>query len=125
MVGDFMSGPTVVNRHHVKGSHPEGSFYIGRRGRIAFEEIARGCDDATALGNPRRDRTEGNLRAYRRWLWDALRQGHSGVLSAFDRITEASFLVCSCAPRACHGDIVAKAWRAWAKAGKPRRWTVA
>lgn len=115
-------GPIVVNRHHVKGQHPPGSIYIGRRGNIAFGEIGRGCADGTALGNPRRDRTTANLEAYRRLLWDALRQGKSDVLAVFDQLTEESRLVCSCAPRPCHGDVVARAWRAWRKAGKPRQW---
>jgi hypothetical protein len=113
-------GPTVVNRHHVTGRHPEGSIYIGRRGPIAFREIARGCADGTALGNPRRDRTADNLKAYRCWLWGLLRQGHSGVLAVFDTLTEESRLVCSCAPGPCHGDVVAKAWRWWVDAGRPR-----
>lgn len=112
----------VVNRHHVKGKHPAGSVYIGRRGPIAFRELARGCADGTILGNPRTDRTRANLDAYRRRLWLMLRQGHQDVLDVFDMLTEESSLVCSCAPGPCHGDVVANAWHAWVEAGRPRRW---
>lgn len=111
----------VVNRHRVKGKHPKGSVYIGRRGPIAWREIARGCADGTALGNPRTDRTEANLDAYRRRLWLMLRGGHQDVLDVFGMLTEESVLVCSCKPGPCHGDVVASAWAWWVDAGRPRR----
>ncbi len=110
-----MSGPYVVNRHHVKGSHPKGSIYVGRPGPIAWQEVARGCLDGTALCNPDRRRDDGNLARYRRHLWDGLRFGRSDWLALFEQITPETRLVCSCAPRPCHADVIVRAWRWWSE----------
>lgn len=96
-----MSGPIVVNRHHYRGkSLPEPWVYIGR---------------GTPLGNvvSRRDThsEEEAMRLYRKWLWGRLRVGDRAVLDALRAITPRHHLVCSCAPRACHGDVVLAAWK--------------
>lgn len=106
---------SVVNRHHYKGLYPASGVYIyvGRPGRIADEEIERGCLDGTAFGNPYRvgivpeDRI---IRQYKRWLWNRIQ---ADVLKGpLLDIKDGSILVCSCRPRPCHGDVIADAWRA-------------
>ena len=96
-----MSDPIVVNRHHYRGKPlPDPWVYIGR---------------GTPLGNvvSRRDThsEEEAMRLYRKWLWERIRAGDRAVLGALRAITPQHHLVCSCAPRTCHGDVVLAAWR--------------
>lgn len=89
--------PHVVNRHHFK-SPPAGAIYVGR---------------GTPLGNPYtldgRTREEA-LDLYRQWLWKKICAYDHDVLQMLDRIKESTPLVCSCAPKSCHADIVCAAW---------------
>jgi hypothetical protein len=97
--------PTVINRWHfapkAKGLGakplPTPWLYIGR---------------GTPLGNPFTVANYGSsaLELYRRWLWDRLAARDSAVLAEMSRITDAHYLVCSCKPRPCHGDVVVAAW---------------
>lgn len=92
--------PTVVNRHHYKkGELPRPWTYVGR---------------GTPLGNPFTVQEHGQnaLELYRRWLWDKIRGSDPQVLSALADIREDTNLVCSCAPRPCHADVICRAW-AW------------
>lgn len=105
--------PLVVNRH--AQSAPSG-FYIGRKSSLSARLIASGYFDATALGNPfkPRDYAEPSecLEAYRRHLWAAIQLRDWAVLDVLSRIARARApeLVCSCAPRPCHGDVIAEDW---------------
>lgn len=86
--------PTVINRHHFKGrALPEPNVYIGR---------------GTPLGNPftREEHGEQAIALYRDHLWTKIEARDPGVLAALNAITPAHNLVCSCAPRPCHGHVV-------------------
>lgn len=112
----------VVNRHHVKGPYPEGGIYVyvGRAGRIADEEIARGCLDGTAFGNPfhRDGRTPlGEILArYKAWLWGRLCEEDEELIGFLFDIPDGAILTCSCAAPAgkprkpCHAYVIAAAW---------------
>lgn len=101
-------GPRVVNRHHYKGKPmPAPWIYIGR---------------GTPLGNPFTKDQHGDaaLEKYRTWLWDRIRHRDAEVLRELRRITSDTNLVCSCAPKPCHGDIVVRAWF-WLQARERKR----
>jgi hypothetical protein len=72
----------------------------------------------TPLSNPYRfqpgDTREALLEQYRRWLWQKLRENDWRVLLQLRSITEETALVCSCAPRSCHADVIVRAWQ-WAR----------
>lgn len=100
----------VVNRHH-----GEVGDYIGR---------------GTPLGNPFKRPDDGTTKdevigKYRTWLWQQLSHD-SPQRRALDELAvrvqngENVNLVCSCAPRACHGDVVKRAieWRLQQLEGK-------
>lgn len=95
--------PTVVNRHHYRGKRlPQPWMYIGR---------------GTPLGNPfRYPEHPDALEQYRSWLWWRIRERDDGVLRMLAQIRPETHLVCSCAPRPCHGDIVVRAWEWWHRA---------
>lgn len=100
--------PTVINRHHFKGkSLPDPHVYIGR---------------GTPLGNPHDVQTYGRenaLELYRDWIGERLALGDERLLAALRAITPEHHLVCSCAPKPCHGDIVVEEWSADRKTWKP------
>jgi hypothetical protein len=64
------------------------------------------------LGNPFRREQHGDdaIRLYKRWLFDRLRGGDAAVMRAMRSIGPESLLICSCAPRPCHADVVLAAW---------------
>lgn len=91
--------PEVVNRHwYHKTGLPERSRYIGR---------------GTPLGNPFTVAEHGMaaLDLYRRWLWNKIQGADPSVMAEMRAITPMTKLVCSCAPRPCHGDVVVRAWK--------------
>lgn len=65
------------------------------------------------FGNPYRLRKdtprarERLLRRYRRWLW--CRLSHDAQFTRWVRMLAGTTLVCYCKPKACHGDVLAKA----------------
>lgn len=92
--------PIVVNRHHFESQDeiPGPWIYIGR---------------GTPLGNPYLLKDHGEqdcLRLYKKHLWRKIRDFDRDVIAELRRITPEHRLVCSCAPRPCHGDVVVKAW---------------
>ena len=101
----------ICNRHHHKGRWPKKHFYVGRPGTIAREEVARGAIDATRFGNPFSlvKHGEGALDLYRRHLWDSMKDFPEHV-QALVALPPDAVLICSCAPRPCHAELVAKAW---------------
>lgn len=91
--------PTVLNRHHYRGQRfPEPWIYVGR---------------GHPLGNPYTVADHGiaALELYRRWLWKKIRERDTRVLGAMAQIREETHLVCSCAPRPCHADVIVRAWQ--------------
>jgi len=101
----------VVNRHHHRGQWPAHTFYVGRPDRIAREEIARGALDATLFGNPFTVKEHGDkaLVLYKRHLWNAAKDSR-GILLALTCLPPDAILVCSCAPRPCHGEVIVALW---------------
>lgn len=93
--------PIVVNRHHFRaGNMPKPNVYIGR-GTPLGNEVSRkgeGYSDAEAI------------ELYQRWLWMKVEARDPSVMAALNAITPAHSLVCSCAPRPCHGDAVLRVW---------------
>ena len=74
-------------------------------------------DRRTKWGNPFQMRHEDErskvIELYREWLWREIKQGRIDLkeLAALDGKT----LGCWCAPKPCHGDVLAKA-ASWARA---------
>lgn len=88
---------SVVNRHY-----QEYDVYIGR---------------GTLLGNPFKvvdglcSREEA-IELFRRYLWRKIKNGT--ITLDYLRSLDGKRLACSCAPKACHGDVIVKAIK-WAK----------
>jgi Domain of unknown function (DUF4326) len=79
----------VLNKHHA--GIPASAVYIGRGSKWGNPfRIGRDGDRAAVIGK------------YERWLAD---QNH--LLRALDELRGCD-LVCFCAPRACHGDLLLK-----------------
>ncbi len=100
------SVPTVINRHHYRGKRlPHPWLYIGRNSRDPSK--------ASPLQNPFTVREHGDraLDLYREHLRRLVAEGDPAVLAELRKITPAHHLVCSCAPRPCHGDVVVEVWR--------------
>lgn len=108
--------PLVVNRHHfvyVEGIGPPPK-KKPRRGKNFLPQPWIYVGRGTPLGNPFRPGNEMShadaLASYRRWLWDRIRRNDWKVMLAMRSIDHDSAIVCSCAPKACHADIVLRAW---------------
>ncbi len=75
------------------------------------------CGRPTVLGNPfplNGEATRGKaIDFYRRWLYTRLVEGDERVIAALEAIKEDDLLGCFCAPKACHCDIIIKAWYWW------------
>lgn len=90
----------ILNRHHLDGPWPAGSLYVGR---------------GTPLGNPFAIGENGLSRAdainaYGRWLEEEVAGGNPVILTALAGLNADSSLVCSCSPRPCHAEEVARVW---------------
>jgi len=93
-----------------KGQGVQG-FYVGR---------------PTPLGNPfrleREDQRDQVVNQYAAWLRDQLRRGNPEVIRALEELYRALrnrgtiTLICFCAPRRCHGEIIAEHLRKKAEA---------
>jgi hypothetical protein len=92
--------PKIWNRHH--GTPPGPSIYVGRNQHDPGK--------ASPLGN-----LAGDLEQYRRWLGSRLRKADrdQAVAAAIEEITAAHFVICSCWPNPCHGEVIVRAWRWW------------
>lgn len=98
--------PIVINRHHYRGRRmPEPWLYIGRNDRQPHR--------ASPLANPFTvgENGLGALDMYREHLRARIDAGDQAVLGELRRIGPGTHLVCSCAPRPCHGDVVLELWR--------------
>lgn len=108
-------GPRVCNMHH--GAPPSGRvIYCGR---------SRKWGGPSPLANPFKLDGPRNAEAatrilgqYRRHLWERMQARDAAVLRALDSIPADGWIGCTCAPKPCHGDEIAKAWhlrRAWVR----------
>ncbi len=114
----------VVNYHHykVKGDPTSRArlnekfgddwLYVGRRNRaygFAHSPLANPfVSDPSFLGIV----TDDPLGAYRQHLWEKIQDNDPEVMGELAKITPSTGIVCWCAPRPCHADIVARA-AAW------------
>lgn len=90
----------ILNRHHLSGPWPDGSVYIGR---------------GTPFGNPfaigeNGDREE-VIAAYEAWLRSQVADRDPVILTALAGLQVDSKLVCSCAPKPCHGSVISAVWQ--------------
>lgn len=102
--------PRIWNRH--RSVPPGPALYIGGN--------AKDPSKSSPLANPYRlDRRPGESRhdaavrvlaEYRSWLWPQVRDG-GPALEVLESITVEHYLVCSCWPADCHGEVVVRAWR--------------
>ncbi len=114
--------PRVVNRHHFRyedgvGPPPK---VKPKKGQNLLPNPWQYVGRSSPLGNPYRPHNAGHdgeeltrdgaLDLYRRWLWQKIRANDRRVLLAMRSITEETALICSCAPKSCHADIVVRAW---------------
>ena len=100
----------VLNLYHLPREQPvppPGTVYIGRA------SPGRGLPQSP-FANPfyLRPGSGDEVRAevidrYRKWLWGEIRAGRISVQALLD--LRGKDLLCYCAPKACHGDVVAKA----------------
>lgn len=108
--------PLVLNRHRylpTPGCGPARE-RTGRERRPPLPEPWVYVGRGTPLGNPYRREQHGDaaIGMYRRWLHFQLTSGNELVLAAMRQIEPGSHLVCSCAPKPCHADVIVRAW-AW------------
>lgn len=98
--------PTIWNRH--AGKPPGRAVYIGLGSPLGNPFPAE-----QAEGETRADAAPRVLGLYRRWLWARLHgpERDPAVVAALAAIEPGDFLVCSCWPRHCHGEVVVRAWR--------------
>ena len=96
--------PKIVNRHHYRTDGEPDTAKLPR----PYVYIGRG----TSLGNPFKVKEHGDkaLAYYKTHLWEKIKERDAKVLRALAGITWDMHLVCSCAPRPCHGDVVVQAW---------------
>ena len=94
----------IVNRR----DHPvlDNMVYVGRP--------AQGLK-GSPLANPYKIGPYGNrenvIRLYRHWLAAKIAAKDRAVLNALSQLNEDSVLVCWCAPKACHAEVIERAWR--------------
>lgn len=106
--------PTLVNRHHYAwapgfGPKPKRQSASAKPLPLRSIYIGRG----TPLGNPFTiaEHGEAALPRFRDYLRGKLRARDPEILRALGAIGPEDHLVCSCAPRPCHGEVVLLAWQ--------------
>jgi hypothetical protein len=99
----------ILNRHHLK-ELPPGAVYVGR---------------GTPYGNPYIIGAHGNrqqvLGLFHADIEKRLAEEDPALLTALRGLREDSDLVCSCAPKPCHAESIAWAWRQLRQRGLPKR----
>jgi len=100
--------PKVVNRHHYRNESGEPDHKLLPRPWIY---IGRG-KNPSPLANPFKVEDHGDtaLSLYRTHLWTKIKKRDPKVMRTLAKIQWDTHLVCSCAPRPCHGDVVVTAW---------------
>jgi len=48
---------------------------------------------------------------YRKWLWGEIQARNPRILDALAELHEEDEVGCWCSPKACHADVVVKAWK--------------
>jgi hypothetical protein len=100
-----MSNPIIILNKHHKPKESDRNFYVGR---------------GSALGNPfpiteSRNR-DAVIKDFEDWLEDRIRSQNKHVLALLNTIAEAAMdgtnkpvgLICFCAPKRCHAEIIRK-----------------
>jgi hypothetical protein len=99
----------VLNRHHFP-TLPPNSVYVGR---------------GTFFGNPYTIDVDGNraqvIAQYHEDVKTKLENEDPVLITALRGLTQATDLVCSCAPKPCHAESIAWGWRQLHKHGLPQR----
>ncbi len=95
----------VLNRHQMQRPWPKTAVYVGRGHPLGNQFVIGRDGDRDAV-----------IEKYRRWLWEQIKAENSVVVDALKALSEDSQLVCSCAPKRCHAEIIRDAWN-WMKAG--------
>ena len=71
------------------------------------------------LGNPFRVGPDGNrstvIEKYRVWLDEQIIMRNERVISALRALSDDDTLVCVCAPKPCHADVIAATWKRMCK----------
>lgn len=101
--------PKVLNYYQVGKMIPEGAVYIGRgNSKLGLPH--------SKFANPFKmdfeDQRTTVVANYRTWLWEEIKRGKITLEDLFE--LDGRDLVCYCAPKSCHGDILLKAIQ-WAK----------
>lgn len=97
-------------------------YYIGRPGK---GRPGSALANPYKLQNPRNDDERAKVIAqYRQWLWSKIQCGDSAVMAELNTLRHQAIagdihLLCFCAPRQCHGDVV-KACLIWMISQKVR-----
>ncbi|MDD2766075.1 MAG: DUF4326 domain-containing protein [Opitutaceae bacterium] len=82
--------PKILNKHHFPSGVPEGAVYIGRPSKWGNPfAIGKDGDRETVIAK------------FREWI-----AGQPGLIEAARRELAGRDLVCFCAPRPCHGDVL-------------------
>lgn len=81
------------------------------------------CRGRSPLGNPFAMATESDreivIGKYKKWLFDAFKSGNQPVIREMRRLYDLSksqeeiTLICWCAPKACHGDVISETLKLW------------
>jgi hypothetical protein len=109
----------VVNVHHYGGvaaAKAAGVVYIGRPSPLGNPcsepdvpcPVCRRVHFGPRMVQLTPDRS---ISCYRKWLWARLKARDERVLAALSDLGPEDLLGCWCSPKACHGDVVAKAWQ--------------
>lgn len=56
-----------------------------------------------------------SIECYRKWLWQRIKGRDPAIMRALRALKPDDLLGCWCAPKACHCDVIIKAWE-WCRA---------
>jgi hypothetical protein len=65
------------------------------------------------LANPYRvgsDGREKSIQQFKAYLWWKIQKRNPEVMGALQNLNQDSVLVCWCAPKPCHAEVIARAW---------------
>lgn len=103
-----------------RGDRPQVK-HIRNRSRVD-KTLYVGRNNGSPLGNPFRPiggeaGRSAAIAKYRHWLWRKLQARNRDILDEFDKITADTVLLCHCSPKACHAEVISKAWK-WLQAAR-------
>jgi hypothetical protein len=85
------------------------AIYVGRLD-IAHDIAQSPLANPYNLKNKNDDRERGLvLEKYRSWLWEMVKKEDQRVLAALRAVQPDTILVCWCAPKPCHAEVIARA----------------